>query len=46
MGNHKKLRRVFSMSDYPEKALRRTEYNRDENGVVVGRFPKSRRSGE
>jgi len=39
MGNHKKLRRVFSISDYTEKALRRAEYNRDENGVVVGRVP-------
>jgi predicted RNase H-like HicB family nuclease len=39
MVNHRKATRVFSISDYTEKALRRTEYDRDENGVVVARVP-------
>jgi predicted RNase H-like HicB family nuclease len=39
MENHKKITRVFSISDYTGKALQRAEYNRDENGVVIGRVP-------
>lgn len=39
MRSHKKRTRVLSISDYTEKALRRAEYCRDENGVVVGSVP-------
>lgn len=39
MRNHLKKTRVFSISDYTEKALKRAEYCRDENGVVIGRVP-------
>jgi predicted RNase H-like HicB family nuclease len=34
-----KKTRVISISDYTEKALKRAEYCRDENGVVIGRVP-------
>ncbi|HDQ99148.1 MAG TPA: type II toxin-antitoxin system HicB family antitoxin [candidate division WOR-3 bacterium] len=31
--------RVFSITEYAEKALRKAEYLKDENGVVIGRVP-------
>ena len=34
-----KKARVFSVTEYAERALQRAEYARDENGVVVGRVP-------
>ena len=30
---------VFSVTEYAEKALRKAEYYRDENGVIVGKVP-------
>jgi predicted RNase H-like HicB family nuclease len=34
-----KKTRVFSVTEYAEGALRRAEYFRDENGVIVGKVP-------
>jgi len=31
--------RVFSVTEYAEKALRKAEYSRDENGVVIAKVP-------
>ena len=31
--------KVLSLSDYVEGALKRAEYSRDENGVVIGKVP-------
>jgi predicted RNase H-like HicB family nuclease len=30
---------IFSVTEYAEKALRKAEYSRDENGVVIARVP-------
>jgi predicted RNase H-like HicB family nuclease len=32
-----KMAQVFSMTEYTEKALRKAEYYRDENGVVIAK---------
>lgn len=34
-----KKTRVFSVTEYAERALQRAEYFRDENGVVIGKVP-------
>lgn len=33
--------KVFSLARYVEEALKRAEYSRDENGVVIARVPKA-----
>ena len=33
--------KVFSLARYIEEALKRAEYSRDENGVVIARVPKA-----
>lgn len=33
--------KVFSLTRYLEEALKRAEYSRDENGVVIARVPKA-----
>ena len=33
--------RVLSLLHYVEKALKRAEYYRDENGVVIGKVPEA-----
>jgi predicted RNase H-like HicB family nuclease len=38
MASHK-VPLVFSVTEYADKALRKAEYARDENGVVVARVP-------
>lgn len=33
--------KVFSLTRYVEEALKRAEYSRDENGIVIARVPKA-----
>jgi len=33
--------KAFSLARYVEEALKRAEYSRDENGVVIARVPKA-----
>jgi len=33
--------KVFSLARYVEEALKRAEYSRDENGVVIAKVPKA-----
>ena len=33
--------KVFSLARYVEEALKRAEYSRDENGVVIARVPEA-----
>ena len=33
--------KMFSLSRYMEQALKRAEYSRDENGVVVAKVPRA-----
>jgi predicted RNase H-like HicB family nuclease len=30
---------IFSITEHADKALKKAEYHRDENGVVIGRVP-------
>ena len=32
---------IFSVTEYAEKALKKAEYCRDENGVVIGKVPEA-----
>lgn len=33
--------KVFSLARYVEEALKRAEYSRDENGIVIAKVPKA-----
>jgi hypothetical protein len=33
--------KAFSLARYVEEALKKAEYSRDENGVVIARVPKA-----